>query len=237
MKQLAIFILALSLSAAACKKDERKMDTSYNPEILPQNFTNSTNLTNPFFTFETGKTYIYEGQTEDGLEHTEVRRLEDTRVVMGITCVVVNDKVWLDGTLIEDTDDWYAQDNDGNVWYMGEDVDNFNNDGTFKDHGGAWEAGVDGARPGIVMPANPQAGMAYRQEYYFNEAEDEAEIIELGVTVTTPYGTFENCIKTREWTELEPDVNENKIYAPGTGVVKAINVTDGEEEVLIDIQG
>lgn len=237
MKQLAILILALSLSVAACKKDERKIDKTYNPEILPQHFTSSTALTNPYFTFEAGKTYIYEGQTEDGLEHTEVRRLENTRVVMGITCVVVNDKVWLNGTLIEDTDDWYAQDNDGNVWYMGEDVDNFNNDGTFKDHGGAWEAGVDGAKPGIVMPANPQVGMAYRQEYYFNEAEDEAAIIQLGVSITTPFGAFENCIKTREWTELEPDVNENKIYAPGIGVVKAINVTDGEEEVLIDIQG
>lgn len=220
----------------ACKKDEeRQPDETYNPEILPANFTNSTNLTNPYLLFEPGKKYIYESQTEDGLERVEVQRLPTTKVVMGITCIVVNDKVWLEGKLIEDTDDWYAQDNDGNVWYMGEDVDNFNPDGSLRDHAGSWEAGVDGAKPGIIMLADPQPGMAYRQEYYFDEAEDEAEVLELGVTVTVPFGMFNNCLKTREWTELEPDVNENKFYAPGIGFVKAVN-SDGEEEVLTDIQ-
>lgn len=236
MKHLA-WILAILCLGTTCKKDkERQPDETYNPEILPANFTNSTNLTNPYLLFEPGKKYIYEAQTVDGLERVEVQRLAGTKVILGITCIIVNDKVWLDGILIEDTDDWYAQDNDGNVWYMGEDVDNYNLDGSLKDHAGSWEAGVDGAKPGIIMLANPQPGMAYRQEYYFNEAEDEAEVLELGLSVSVPFGNFNNCLKTREWTELEPDVNENKYYAPGIGLVKAVNVTDNEEEVLIEIQ-
>jgi hypothetical protein len=236
MKQLA-WILTAVFMIAACKKDvERQPDETYNPEILPANFTNSTTLTNPYLLFEPGKKYIYEGQTEDGLERVEVQRLATTKIIMGITCIVVNDKAWLDGNLIEDTDDWYAQDNDGNVWYMGEDVDNYNADGSLKDHAGSWEAGVDGAKPGIVMLANPQPGMTYRQEYYFNEAEDEAEVLELGLNVTVPFGSFSNCLKTREWTELEPDVSENKFYAPGIGLVKEVNATDNEEIVLIEVQ-
>jgi len=236
MKQFA-WILAAACIITACKKDkERQPDETYNPEILSANFTNSTTLTNPYLLFAPGKKYIYEAQTEDGLERVEVQRLAATKIVMGITCIMVNDKVWLAGNLIEDTDDWYAQDNDGNVWYMGEDVDNFNPDGNLKDHAGSWEAGVDGAKPGIVMLADPKPGMTYRQEYYFNEAEDEAEVLELGLSVSVPFGAFTNCLKTREWTELESDVNENKFYAPGIGLVKAVNVTDGDEEVLIEIQ-
>lgn len=230
-----VLILAI-FAIAACKKDEtRQPDESYNPQIDPTNFTNSTNLTNLYFQFQAGKKYIYEGQTEDGLEHIEVQLLSATKTVMGITCVVVNDKVWLGGKVVEDTDDWYAQDNDGNVWYMGEDVDNYNSDGTLRDHEGAWEAGVDGAKPGIIMLANPQPGMKYRQEYYFDEAEDQAEVLELGLTLTVPFGTFANCLKTKEWTELEPDVLDNKFYAPGIGLIREIN-QDNEEKVLIAIQ-
>ncbi|HRI62398.1 MAG TPA: hypothetical protein PK228_21805 [Saprospiraceae bacterium] len=236
MKHLAWILTAVCM-ITACKKDkERLPDETYNPEILPANFTNSTDLTNPYLLFDPGKKYIYEGQTEDGHERVEVQRLQITKVILGITCIVVNDKTWLDGNLIEDTDDWYAQDNDGNVWYMGEDVDNYNSDGSLRDHAGSWEAGVDGAKPGIIMPANPQVGMSYRQEYYFNEAEDQAEVVELGVNASVPFGNFSNCLKTREWTELEPDVDENKFYAPGIGLVKTVNVTDNEEELLIEIQ-
>lgn len=237
MKLLAMILLAATLLACACKKEDvRKIDETYNPVTTASKFTNPTDLTNPYLLFAPGKKYIYEGQTTDGLERVEIQRLTTTRVVNGITCIIVNDKVWLEGVLIEDTDDWYAQDNDGNVWYFGEEVDNFNADGSFKDTHGSWEAGVDGAKAGIVMPDDPKVGMAYRQEYYFNEAEDEAEVMEVGVTVTTPFGTFENCIKTRDFTDLEPDVNENKIYAPGIGLVKEINLTDNEEAVLIDIE-
>ena len=238
MKNAILLLMALPCLFVACKKDENKRvpDATYNPIISPANFTNSTVIDNPYFLLTVGKTLVFESQTSDGLEHIEVSLTGQTKVILGITCVVVHDTVTLDGVVLEDTYDWYAQDNEGNVWYMGELATNYEN-GIFKDTHGSWEAGVDGAKPGMAMPANPTKGTAYRQEYYFGEAEDEAEIIETGVQVTTPYGSFGSCLKTKETTELEPDVLEHKFYAPGVGIVKTVHPNDGEEEVLIDIRG
>ncbi|MDZ4680394.1 MAG: hypothetical protein SH848_12290 [Saprospiraceae bacterium] len=237
MKQSVLFILFLLVAGTSCKKDEiRVIDESYQPDMSPARFANSTNMTNPYLPMEPGKKYIFEAISDEGTERVEVQRLNTTKNILGITCVIVNDKAWLNGVLIEDTDDWYAQDNEGNVWYLGEEVDNYNADGSFKDHGGSWEAGVDGAKAGIVMLANPQPGMSYRQEYYFNEAEDEGEVEAIGQTVVTAFGTFNNCIKTRDWTELDPVAVENKFYAPGKGLIKAIHLEDGEEEILIAIE-
>lgn len=233
MKYLAILSLSVIMCAFSCKKDEadRQPDTTYNPVIEASNFTKSDQLTNPYFRFEAGKKYIYEGQKDGAFERIEVQLLAKNKSVMGIACAVVNDKVWIDGKLVEDTDDWYAQDNVGNVWYMGEYVTDYNPDGTVADHDGSWEAGVDGAKPGINMLADPKVGMAYRQEYYFDEAEDEAKVIEAGLTVTVPVGTFNNCIKIEEWTALEPGTVGYKTYAPGVGIVK-----DGDKIVLIKIE-
>lgn len=230
-----LFLIIIGLSG--CNKDEiRQIDESYNPVINPSDFTKSTQLTNPYLRFDAGKNYIYEGQTGDGLERIVVKRRAITKEILGITCVVVNDSVTINGILIENTDDWYAQDNLGNVWYFGEDVKNYNSNGTFKDKHGSWEAGVDGAKPGIAMLANPQKGITYRQEYYFNEAEDEATVEETGLTMTTAFGTFMNVIKTRDFTALEPDLNENKFYAPNVGLIKEVNITDKEEGFLIKIE-
>jgi len=237
MKQLLLLLTASLLLQLSCKKDTpRKIDSTYKPDVSVSRFTNSTNITHPYFPATAGKKYIYEGQTEAGAARIEEQRLSTTKTILGITCITVNFKEYLDGKLIEEAWDWYAQDNDGNVWYFGEDVDNYNTDGTLKDHGGSWEAGVDGAQPGTIMPANPQTGIKYREEYYFNHAEDEAEIIESGLTVTIPLGTYTNCIKTKNWTDLEPDVTEYKYYAPGVGLVKEENVADKEVITLIAIQ-
>lgn len=233
-------LLMLGALIVSCQKEnvvlERQPDTTYNPVILPANFINSCILSNTYFQFGKGKKYIYEGQTEDGLERIEIELLSRTKVVNGILTAVVRDRAFLDGKLLEDTDDWFAQDNTGRVWYMGEFVKNYNPDGTLKDNAGSWEAGVDGAKAGFQMLADPKPGDAYRQEYAFNIAEDEAEVVETGLTVTVPFGTFTNCIKIREFTALEPDAEEYKIYAPGIGLIKEINVTDDEEIVLIAIQ-
>ncbi len=237
MKHSIFLTATLLLLLISCKKDKtRLIDSKYKPDVAIAKFTNSTTITNPYFPTPIGKKYIYEGQTEDGLERIEEQRLTATKTILGIACIIVNFKAYLNGTLIEEAWDWYAQDNEGNVWYFGEAVDNYNTDGSLKDHAGSWEAGVDGAQPGTIMPANPQAGMKYREEYYFNHAEDLAEITATGQTVTTPLGTYTNCIKTRNWTELEPDLNENKFYAPGIGMVKEVNVADKTEIVLIAIQ-
>jgi hypothetical protein len=230
-------MILLGTISISCQKDElRQKDENYQPDISASKFTNSTNLTNVYFPVLAGVTYTYEGQTPDGFEMVEERRLNTTRIVEGIECVAVNYKAYLDGILIEEAEDWYAQDNDGNVWYFGEEVDNFNPDGSFRDHGGSWEAGVDGAKAGIIMLATPTAGAAYREEYFFNEAEDEAEIVNIGLSVTIPYGQFDMCIQTHNWTELEPDLNEHKFYAPGVGLIKEVDLTDQFEIVLVSIR-
>lgn len=237
MKHILLLVTVSIFLMPTCKKDNnRVMDTTYMPDVSTAKFTNSTTITNPYFPAVEGKKYIYEGQTEDGLERVEEQRLTTTKTILGIACIIVHFKEFLNGTMIEETWDWYAQDNDGNVWYFGEAVDNYAMNGTLQDHGGSWEAGVDGAQPGTIMPANPKTGFAYREEYYFNHAEDQAEIIATGQTVTVPLGTYVNCIKTKNWTELEPDQLEHKFYAPGVGMVKEINVNDNTEIVLKSIQ-
>lgn len=237
MKRSVLYLLVTMVVIVACKKDNNRIiDANYKPDVTPAKFTHSTDITNVYFPLLTGKKYIYEGQTDEGLEHVEEQRITSTKMVMGIECVIVEYHAFVNGVLIEKTFDWYAQDNDGNVWYFGETVDNYNSDGSLRDHGGSWEAGVDGAQPGIMMPANPQTGMTYREEYYFNVAEDEAEIVATGQTVTIPYGPFNNCVKTKNWTDLEPDVTEYKYYAPGTGLLIEENSTDQYEIRLIDIQ-
>ena len=237
MKKLLLLVAVSIFFMPACKKDiTRIIDSSYMPDVNISKFTNSTNITNPYFPVAVGKKYIYEGQTQDGLETIEEKRLTTTKTILGITCIIVNFKAYLNGTLIEEAWDWYAQDNDGNVLYFGEAVDNYDNNGMLKDHAGSWEAGVDGAQPGTIMPANPKTGFAYREEYYFNHAEDRAEITGTGLTVTIPFGTYTNCIKTKNWTELEPDLNEDKFYAPGIGLVKEVDVSDKTEIVLKAIQ-
>ena len=175
-----------------------------------------------------------------------VEVLDETRDVMGITCRVIRDRVYLDDVLIEDTHDWYAQDDEGNVWYMGEEVDdhNYDDEGNLIDitHGGAWEAGLDvvgagvTAKPGYVMKASPAPGDIYHQEYYAGEAEDMGEVVALDVPVTLSDGTVYTCLQTRDFTPLEPDVNEHKYYASGVGVVLE-EVVDGDERVeLISVE-
>lgn len=236
-KSLYLSIVFALFAITSCKKDKvRQPDLSYNPVILTANFNSPAHLTNPYFPITPGKKYIYEGQTTGGLEHIEEQRLTTTKTILGIICIEVEFKAFLNGKLIEKALDWYAQDNSGTVWYFGEAVDNYNTNGTLKDHAGSWEAGVSGAKPGTAMPANPKAGLAYREEYFFNNAEDRAEIAGTGLSVTIPLGTYTNCIQTRNWTELEPDVNENKFYAPGIGLVKDVDVKNNSETRLIAIQ-
>ena len=154
----------------------------------------------------------------------------------GVNCTVVRDIVSINGKVVEDTYDWYAQDKDGNVWYLGEDVSNFEN-GVLVDHEGSFEAGVNGAKPGIIMLANPVLEMPYRQEYYFNVAEDWGKVIAKIVSVTTLYGTFNNCIKTEDWNALEPDAPiEYKYYAPNVGLIKEEIEGSSEYVDLISIE-
>jgi hypothetical protein len=132
------------------------------------------------------------------------------------------------GETTEDTYDWFAQDRDGNVWYMGEDSKEYEN-GQVKSTEGSWEAGVDGALPGIVMQAHPAPGQSYRQEYYKGQAEDMAETAEVGTTKATGLGQYSDVVVIKEWSPLEPDVVEQKYYAPGIGVIAEETLSGGHE--------
>lgn len=205
----------------------------YAPEIEPDNFTSV--IDNPYRPVTIGLKLVYEGETEDGLERIEVYSTGETRMVMGVECLVVRDVVTIDGELIEDTDDWFAQDLDGNVWYFGEIARNYE-DGYLTDLEGSWEAGKDGALPGILMPAAPpEEGVLFRQEFLLGDAEDMAEVISLDNSVDVPYGSFDDCLKSLEFTPLEPDAFEFKYYAPGIGLVLEEKPEDEEMVELVDI--
>jgi hypothetical protein len=192
-------------------------------ELDPADFT--TLIDNPLLPLLPGSQWVY----EDGEgERTEVTVTDRTRLVMGIEAVVVADQVFEDGELIEDTEDWFAQDTEGNVWYLGEETAEYE-DGEIVSTEGAWEAGVDGALPGIVMQADPQPGQAYRQEYYAGEAEDMAEVVRLDGAASVPAGAYTDVVVIKEWTPLEPDVVEEKYYATGIGPVLEETVTGGSE--------
>jgi hypothetical protein len=155
---------------------------------------------------------------------------DEQRTVMGVDVTVVRDTVTLDGRLIEDTRDWYAQDRAGTVWYFGEDTEEHDEDGSVST-AGSWEAGVDGALPGIAMYADPRVGQAYRQEFYEGEAEDLAEVVRTGEATEVPAGGFEDLVVILEWNPLEPDVTEEKYYATGVGPVLEQTVMGGEQVV------
>jgi hypothetical protein len=140
--------------------------------------------------------------------------------------------VTVDGELVEDTLDWYAQDAAGNVWYFGEEVKDYE-DGRVVSTAGSWEAGVDGALPGIAMPASPRPGETFRQEYFAGEAEDMFEILAVDASIDTPTGTFTDALLTRDWTPLEPGVAEEKLYVAGIGKVAERQVEGGSGGVVL----
>jgi hypothetical protein len=187
-------------------------------------------IDNPLLPLTPGATWTYETAGGGEVETTEVIVTDDVKDVSGISATVVRDTVSVGGEIIEDTYDWYAQDTDGNVWYLGEDTAEYE-DGQVVSKEGSWEAGVDGALPGIVMGADPAPGDAYRQEYYPGHAEDLAEVVDDGVAETVPFGTFEDLLVIREWNPLAPEVVEEKYYASGIGMVLEVVVEGGNERV------
>jgi hypothetical protein len=207
---------------------------AYDPVINPANFVAA--VTNPYFPLTPGTTFIYEGNTVEGFNHTEFFVTHNTKVILGVTCVEVHDTVHLDGQLAEDTVDWFAQDTAGNVWYFGENTGELI-DGRFVTLDGSFTAGVDGAKPGIIMKANPAVGDFYRQEFDLGNAEDLAEVVSLTDVVTVPYraAPFTNCLTTTETTPLETSLLENKHYAAGVGNVLSVDLTTGDRLELIQI--
>ncbi len=205
----------------------------YKPTINPAEFT--TTINNPMFNLPVGKLMIYEAKTDEGLERVEIRIRNETRKIMGVDTLVYNDRVFVDGQLVEETNDYLAQHKDGSVWYFGEAVDNYK-DGKFLDHDGAWIAGEDGALPGVWIKGTQVVGDSYRMEYFKGEAEDMAEVKETGLTVKVAAGTFKDCIKVYEWTPLEPESKEDKYYCPSAGgQVLSVHLTEKTRTELVKV--
>jgi hypothetical protein len=191
-------------------------------------------LDNPYWPMKVGSAWVYRSTDADGaVQKVEITVTDKTKQILGITATVVHDIVTEDGETVEDTLDWYAQDATGNLWYLGEDTKEYDG-GKVVSTEGSWEAGVDGAQPGILLPADPAVGMAYRQEYYAGQAEDAAEVLSLAEHVKVPFGTFDGALQTKETTALEPDLVEQKFYAKGVGNVLSIDISggSGREELL-----
>jgi len=204
----------------------------YNPDLDPVDF--SFTVDNNFFPLVPGRTLAYEKLTPEGLERVEFTTLNETVDIDGFECRVVNDIETLDGEVTEDTLDWFAQQDTGDVWYFGEISRNYE-DGFLDNLEGSWRTGREDAKPGYLMLAAPAIDDFYRQEYFIAEAEDVARVISLNETVVVPYGTYHNCLQTLEWSPLEPGNVEYKYYAPGIGLVLEVDPDSGERLELVDI--
>jgi hypothetical protein len=197
----------------------------------PADFT--TEIDNPYWPMKPGSHWVYrETNAEGDVQRDDVTVTGRTKTIMGIEAVVVHDVVRQGGQVTEDTFDWYAQDSAGNVWYLGEDTKEYEN-GKLKTTEGSWEAGVDGALAGIIVPASPEPGLTYREEYYKGHAEDGAEDLSLTAHADVPYGTFDDVLQTRNFSPLEPNLVEEKFYARGVGVVLEITVSGGSDRSVL----
>jgi hypothetical protein len=202
-------------------------------QLDPGDFT--TRIDNPYWPMRPGSRWVYRETDPDGTRQrvvvTVTRRTK--RIANGVEARVVRDVVREEGKLVEKTDDWYAQDKKGNIWYLGEATTEYEN-GKPVSTEGSFEAGVDGAEAGIIMPAKPRRGMKYRQEFYAGHAEDRGEIVSLREQAEVPFGHFRNVLMTKDTNPLEPRILEFKFYARGVGPVLAVSVSGGaDREELI----
>jgi hypothetical protein len=243
---LALLVALLAATTAACGQHpsttEKPAAHAAQPFTLPKGsqpvrldpaqFT--TRIDNRWWPMTPSSRWVYrETDGHGATQRVEVTVTDQTKMISGIQARVVHDVVTEDGQPVEDTDDWYAQDATGNIWYLGEDTKEYEH-GKVTSTEGSWQAGVDGAQPGILLLADPKRAMEYRQEYYKGQAEDAARVLSLDMRAKVPAGLFNRVLATKETTPLEPDLVEHKFYASGVGPVLAIDVKGGSsrEELL-----
>jgi len=184
---------------------------------------------NPWFPLKPGTTFVYVGEKDGRRGRDVVTATRRTRLIRGVRCTEVDDRLSVGGHLAERTKDWYAQDKRGNVWYFGEATAELNAAGRVTSREGSWLAGVDGARAGIFMPAHPRVGQSFRQEFYEGQAEDHFQVLDLSTSVVVPYTAAAHALLTKEWTPLEPDTLDHKVYIRGIGLAKEETIRGGNE--------
>ncbi len=193
------------------------------------NFHHPLDITNPYMPLESGTQFVYDGTNDRGKPaHEEFVVTDQVKTILGVNTRVIHDTNWEAGRVVEDTYDWFAQDDTGIVWYFGEFSTQYKN-GKVIGHEGSWQAGVNGARPGIVMKAHPKVGETYQQEFAPGIAEDMATVLSLTESVCVPHGCFSQVLKTEDFSPLELGV-EHKYFAPGVGLIKTVTVEGGSEE-------
>ena len=197
------------------------------PAAKPREFV--ARVDNPWFPLTPGTKFVYRGVKDGEPSRDVVTVTHRTKTIQGVRCTVVSDLLYARGRLAERTADWYAQDKSGNIWYFGEATAELDRKGHVTSTEGSWQAGREGAKAGIFMPAHPKLGQSFRQEYYKGHAEDYFKVISLHATVRVPYVSSKNALLTKEWTPLEPGVIDHKFYVRGLGNVREVTVKGGAE--------
>lgn len=222
----ATLVLALLVSAGCDSGETPDLNLPDIPEAIePGNFVQTVD--NLYWPLVSGTTFSYAWEGSGGAAMTEeVEVLLETRTVNGVEATVVRSQVFRESALVAESSDWFAQDKDGNVWYMGKDAYRYVNFQKQKDPS-SWESGVDGALAGLYMPAEPAVGDYYYQAYDKGEVQDVAEVVALSQDVQVPAGVFKECVEIRETTPLDLDVLENRYFCPGVGIVLTVDVAEG----------
>src|SRR5215213_8973561 len=218
-----VLVLAAGLGGIALAMTGGATGTTkqvYAPHINPSDFT--TKIDNKYFPLKPGTTFVYQGNSGGNQERDVMSVTHSTKQIMGVKCVVVDDRVSAHAKLSEKTFDYYAQDKKGTVWYFGENSKEYKNGKVSTE--ASWEAGKDGAKPGVIMQAHPKVGQTYRQEYLKGSAEDMAKVLDLNGSVKVPYSSFNHVLVSKEWSPLEPGVVAHKYYAAGGGDIKEVTV-------------
>lgn len=231
-------LIAMSIGLAGCGGASESATTTLPQsaeavQLNPADF--STAIDNPYWPMRPGDKWVLRETDGAGVEQRVVITVtgKTRKIANGVEARVVHDVVSENGAVVEDTYDWYAQDADGNVWYLGEDTKEYEN-GKVTTTAGSWEAGVNGAQPGIAVPAKPEPGMTYRQEYLKGEAEDRARVLSIDEQVEVPAGGYDDVLMTKDFTPVQPEILEHKFYAPGVGPVLVLGISGGgaREELL-----
>jgi hypothetical protein len=221
----AIVALAFAAFLAGCGggSDTSLPQAGDTVDLNPDDFV--AQVDHPYWPMAPGSKWVFaQTDLEGNRERIEISVTDRKKTILGIEATVVHDVVSENGELIEDTFDWFAQDKDGNLWYLGEDTTEFEN-GKPVNKKGSWEAGVNGAQAGVILPSEPDVGMTYREEYLEGEAEDRAEILSLDERVQVAAGSYENVLMTKDWTPLEPAMLEHKFFARGVGPVLVLGIS------------